>query len=75
MLKVINIEKSFNGKNVLNGINLEIKQGEVYGLIGANGAGKTTLFNIIARVINRLYFRYTSNARIFNCLRIFRVYC
>lgn len=52
MLKVINIEKSFNGKNVLNGINLEIKQGEVYGLIGANGAGKTTLFNIIARVIN-----------------------
>ena len=52
MLKVNNIKKSFNNKVVLNGVNLDIKQGEVYGLIGANGAGKTTLFNIIARVIN-----------------------
>ncbi len=51
MLKVKGIYKSFNENEVLKGIDLEIKEGEVYGLIGANGAGKTTLFNIIAQVL------------------------
>lgn len=51
MLKVKGIYKSFKENEVLKGIDLEIKEGEVYGLIGANGAGKTTLFNIIAQLL------------------------
>ena len=51
MLKVENIFKSFAEKEVLKGINLELHEGEIYGLIGKNGAGKTTLMNIIAMVL------------------------
>lgn len=51
MLKLKNITKSFGDNEVLKDINLNVKKGEVYGLIGANGAGKTTLFNIIAQII------------------------
>ena len=52
MLKISNISKSFGEKKVLRDVGLEIKDGEVYGLIGANGAGKTTLFNIISKIIS-----------------------
>ena len=52
MLKISNISKSFGEKKVLRYVSLEIKDGEVYGLIGANGAGKTTLFNIISKIIS-----------------------
>ena len=51
MLRVENIQKSFAEKQALKGINLDIKNGEVYGLVGANGAGKTTFFNIIAQIL------------------------
>ena len=37
----------FGAKNVLNGIELEIKEGEIFGLLGPSGAGKTTLINIL----------------------------
>lgn len=42
-----NIEKRYGKKNVLNGVNLTIEQGKIYGLIGRNGAGKTTLLSIL----------------------------
>jgi len=51
MLEIKDIKKSYGERNVLNGINLNIKKGEVVGLIGANGSGKTTLFNIISQVL------------------------
>jgi len=51
MLEIKDIKKSYGERNVLNGINLNIKKGEVFGLIGANGSGKTTLFNIISQVL------------------------
>lgn len=42
------INKSFDDKDVLKGVNFTFNQGEIYALLGRNGAGKTTLFNILA---------------------------
>ncbi len=47
-LELKNIKKSFKKKEILHGINLQIKSSEVFGLLGPNGAGKTTLFSLIS---------------------------
>jgi len=52
VLKVEQLYKSYPNRPVLQGINLEIKSGEIYGLLGPNGAGKTTLINIICHLLN-----------------------
>ena len=48
MLKCINISKSFGPTKALSEVNLEVKRGEIHGLIGENGSGKSTLSSIIA---------------------------
>lgn len=50
MLSLINIHKSYNSKKILNNISLEIKKGQIVGLIGLNGAGKTTLLRLITGI-------------------------
>ncbi|MBE50228.1 MAG: ABC transporter ATP-binding protein [Flavobacteriales bacterium] len=52
MIKLKNICKSFDEKIVLNNLNIEVKSGEIYGLLGANGAGKSTTLNIILGFLN-----------------------
>ena len=47
-LELKNIKKSFKKKEILHGINLQIRCSEVFGLLGPNGAGKTTLFSLIS---------------------------
>lgn len=47
MLELINIKKQFDGKTVLDGINLQIQKGEIVSMLGPSGSGKTTLLNII----------------------------
>ena len=47
MLEVKGLRLTLNGKPILDDLNLEVKEGEIHGLVGANGTGKTTLASII----------------------------
>ena len=47
VLKTNNLTKQYNKNVVLDNVNITIKKGDIYGLIGRNGAGKTTLMKII----------------------------
>lgn len=47
MLELSNLSKHFGGVRAVDGLNLSIKQGEIFGLIGPNGSGKSTTVNLI----------------------------
>jgi lipopolysaccharide export system ATP-binding protein len=46
-LRTRDLTKSYSGRTVVKGVNVEIASGEVIGLLGANGAGKTTTFSMV----------------------------
>lgn len=48
LLEVRDITKSFGGIHALKGVSLDLREGEVLGIIGPNGSGKTTLFDVIS---------------------------
>ena len=48
MLKIENLHVSIKGKEILKGVNLEVKKGEVHAIMGPNGTGKSTLASVIA---------------------------
>jgi len=48
MLKINNLAAEIDGKEILKGLNLEVKLGEVHAIMGPNGAGKSTMASVIA---------------------------
>ena len=56
-----NVAKTFGQTEIIRGVNLKVKKGEIHSLIGPNGAGKSTLYNLISGV-----FKLTSGSIKFN---------
>ncbi|MFZ0131394.1 MAG: ABC transporter ATP-binding protein [Desulfobacterales bacterium] len=61
ILEVQQLTKDFGGLRAVDGLDLDIEEGEILGLIGPNGAGKSTVFNCVAGVFapsqGHIYFR------------------
>lgn len=51
MLKIENLQKSYGKHKALNGLNMEVKKGELFGFVGPNGAGKTTTIKIMTGLL------------------------
>ncbi|QDP39200.1 ABC transporter ATP-binding protein [Radiobacillus deserti] len=50
-ISVKRLKKSFKDKEVLKGVDFEVRRGEIFALLGSNGAGKTTLVNILSTLM------------------------
>lgn len=49
-IELVNVRKSFGKSEILRGIDLEVKEGEIFGLLGPSGCGKTTTVKLIAGI-------------------------
>ena len=63
MIEISNISKRIGKKQLLDGISLSVRKGEIFGLLGANGAGKSTLVSILATVIEASEGSFSINGR------------
>src|SRR5687768_10112495 len=53
-ISILDLEKTYaGGKRAVDGVSLEVQQGEIFGLLGPNGAAKSTLINILAGLVNK----------------------
>lgn len=61
LLRTDGLVKIYNGRSVVNGVDINVKRGEIVGLLGPNGAGKTTTFYMIVGLIRpnggRVFFQ------------------
>lgn len=67
MLEINNLKASIDGKEILKGIKLNVKSGEIHAIMGRNGSGKSTLANIIA---GREAYQVTSGDILYNNISI-----
>ena len=51
MIKLTNLTKRYGSFTAVNGVNLDVPKGELFGFLGPNGAGKTTSLRIIAGIL------------------------
>jgi ABC-2 type transport system ATP-binding protein len=51
LIQTRNLKKSFKDNEVLKGVDLEVRRGEIFALLGSNGAGKTTTINILSTLL------------------------
>lgn len=51
MIKISGVSKSFDGYRALDGLNINVKRGSIYGLVGPNGSGKTTIIKHLTGVL------------------------
>ena len=51
VLKTVNISKNYSGLKAVDNLNLEIHEGEIFGILGPNGAGKTTTISILCGLL------------------------
>ena len=56
-IEIKNLTKKFKDKVAVNNINLEVKKGELFALLGTNGAGKNTTIKIISTFFYLLYIK------------------
>ncbi len=63
MLKVENVVKYYGNNKALDGLSFEVKEGEIFGLLGENGAGKTTTFRIIMGLLDATSGKSTLNGK------------
>ena len=63
MLKIRNLKVCYGKREVLRGVNLDVEEGELLGIIGPNGSGKTTLIRAITGVIRPEDGRITSRGK------------
>ncbi len=68
-LELQNIKKSFKKKEILHGIDLQIRSSEVFGLLGPNGAGKSSLVKLIDRSLHPIV-KPQSHLKLFGSHRI-----
>ena len=50
-IRTENLTKAFGGNVAVNNLNLEVKKGELFGLVGPDGAGKTTIMRLLAAIM------------------------
>lgn len=51
LLEIKGLSKSYNGREVVKGVDILVKRGEIVGLLGPNGAGKTTTFYMVVGIV------------------------
>ena len=57
MINAENVVKSFDGFRALDGLNMNVEKGSIYGLVGPNGAGKTTIINHLTPTETKTYIK------------------
>jgi ABC-2 type transport system ATP-binding protein len=62
-IEIEGLSHSYNGRAALEGLSLQVRQGEIFGLLGPNGSGKTTLF----RILSTLMLPQRGRARVMGC--------